>query len=526
MKTDLSKVILRFTYILSSIMIVAAFFVLLITYQNVVEKERAANQQNIQLITKYLEKYDRALSSTATEIYKNTDFQKNLNAYYLSSTSEYMAAILSQDRSPTYLVDVLKNLVQDDEIKNISISIDYDKYLAAYAPSKNEKTSFIRPLAFISKDMPNASLILEVSLNSLKESLFYTHFDYSLSSGMDLTYLKGSRDLPDSQKIQTLAIGNHTLRVYEKPAYYLQTFLWLTLLIFLLMALFIFAINRLLKRSFKNYIQQYSEIITSLGNSAIGDYQYINIENKTGDLKEIASQINQFYNDNTEYQKTLYENDWLKQEAKYAALQHQIEPHFLFNNLEFIRMQAVLNDDDETSESIYLLSQLYRNNTYQPDIISLNEELTNIDLYLQLHQKRYQHNFQYKIDHQIKTLRLPKLSLQPFIENYIKHGFDSSKKENQLSIATTESENHYFLQIVDNGKGMDEAILAQVQQKLTRDITYSENIGISNSFRRIKHLFPGDTTFHIESQRSQGTSITIKIQKEDSPNVENRNCGR
>ena len=118
----------------------------------------------------------------------------------------------------------------------------------------------------------------------------------------------------------------------------------------------------------------------------------------------------------------------MKQEAKYAALQYQIEPHFLFNNLEFIRMTAILNDDEEISDSIYLLSKLYRNNTYQPDIIDLKEEF-NIDLSLQLHQRRYRHNFDYQLIDHIDQLMLPKLSLQPFVENYIKHGFDSSKRK-------------------------------------------------------------------------------------------------
>lgn len=200
-------------------------------------------------------------------------------------------------------------------------------------------------------------------------------------------------------------------------------------MIFLLMSLFILAIHQLLNRSFRNYIQQYQEIITSLNHSSTGDYKSINIENKVGDLKEIAMHINQFYLDNATYQKTLYENNWLKQEAKYAALQYQIEPHFLFNNLEFIRMTAILNDDEEISDSIYLLSKLYRNNTYQPDIIDLKEELINIDLSLQLHQRRYRHNFDYQLIDHIDQLMLPKLSLQPFVENYIKHGFDSSKRK-------------------------------------------------------------------------------------------------
>lgn len=155
----------------------------------------------------------------------------------------------------------------------------------------------------------------------------------------------------------------------------------------------------------------------------------------------------------------------MKQEAKYAALQYQIEPHFLFNNLEFIRMTAILNDDEEISDSIYLLSKLYRNNTYQPDIIDLKEELINIDLSLQLHQRRYRHNFDYQLIDHIDQLMLPKLSLQPFVENYIKHGFDSSKKENRLTVYATETTNHYVLKIVENGKGMDQDKLEHIQQK-------------------------------------------------------------
>ena len=524
MKNDLSKVIMRFTYILIFFITLLACFTLFFSYINVIEKEKNQNLQNIQQITHYMETYNRILSGIVTEIYQNYDFQENLNDYYLSSPAEYMEDILSKDRSPTYLVDNLKKLVQDDEVKNISISLDYEKYLSAYAPTKNKKISFIRSLSFISEDMPDATLILDVSINALKKSLFPTHYNYSLSNGIDSVNL--SEDISPSKwkKTQQIAIGNHTLQVYENPNYSSQTLLGLAIMIFLLMSLFILAIHQLLNRSFRNYIQQYQEIITSLNHSSTGDYKSINIENKVGDLKEIAMHINQFYLDNATYQKTLYENNWLKQEAKYAALQYQIEPHFLFNNLEFIRMTAILNDDEEISDSIYLLSKLYRNNTYQPDIIDLKEELINIDLSLQLHQRRYRHNFDYQLIDHIDQLMLPKLSLQPFVENYIKHGFDSSKKENRLTVYATETTNHYVLKIVENGKGMDQDKLEHIQQKLNDDIPYSENIGISNSFRRIKHLYPGDTRFVIESQLHVGTTITIKIQKGGNMHVENCNC--
>lgn len=72
-----------------------------------------------------METYNRILSGIVTEIYQNYDFQENLNDYYLSSPAEYMEDILSKDQLPTYLVDNLKKLVQDDEVKNISISLDY-----------------------------------------------------------------------------------------------------------------------------------------------------------------------------------------------------------------------------------------------------------------------------------------------------------------------------------------------------------------------------------------------------------------
>ncbi|MCH0349765.1 sensor histidine kinase, partial [Enterococcus faecium] len=155
------------------------------------------NLQNIQQITHYMETYNRILSGIVTEIYQNYDFQENLNDYYLSSPAEYMEDILSKDRSPTYLVDNLKKLVQDDEVKNISISLDYEKYLSAYAPTKNEKISFIRSLSFISEDMPDATLILDVSINALKKSLFPTHYNYSLSNGIDSVNL--SEDISPSK---------------------------------------------------------------------------------------------------------------------------------------------------------------------------------------------------------------------------------------------------------------------------------------------------------------------------------------
>ena len=115
MKNDLSKVIMRFTYILIFITLLACF-TLFFSYINVIEKKNQ-NLQNIQQITHYMETYNRILSGIVTEIYQNYDFQENLNDYYLSSPAEYMEDILSKDRSPTYLVDNLKNLCKMMKLK-------------------------------------------------------------------------------------------------------------------------------------------------------------------------------------------------------------------------------------------------------------------------------------------------------------------------------------------------------------------------------------------------------------------------
>ena len=150
--------------------------------------------------------------------------------------------------------------------------------------------------------MPDATLILDVSINALKRVSFqHITIILCLMVLIPSIYLKTSRLL--NGKTQQIAIGNHTLQVYENPNYSSQTLLGLAIMIFLLMSLFILAIHQLLNRSFRNYIQQYQEIITSLNHSSTGDYKSINIENKVGDLKEIAMHINQFYLDNATYQK-------------------------------------------------------------------------------------------------------------------------------------------------------------------------------------------------------------------------------
>ncbi|WEG11741.1 histidine kinase [Pullulanibacillus sp. KACC 23026] len=223
-----------------------------------------------------------------------------------------------------------------------------------------------------------------------------------------------------------------------------------------------------------------------------------------------------------ELMNKVHRAELLKKEADYLVLQAQVNPHFLYNTLESIRMLAEMNEDEEVVEATYTLSKLLRYSlSVEGNSTTLEEELENIKDYLSIQQLRMgdKLNFQINKPVAITNFRCPRFILQPLVENCINHGLARIRKKGFITIDIKETDLHTMVKISDNGPGITEERLAVINGVLNNTLektnlrTQSSGLGLYNVSERIKAFFGADSGLEVKSRLNDGTSLILKIQK-------------
>lgn len=217
----------------------------------------------------------------------------------------------------------------------------------------------------------------------------------------------------------------------------------------------------------------------------------------------------------------VYKEQLTRKEAELKALQAQINPHFLFNTLESINWMAQLNNVPEIRDMVTSLGALMEASIGKGNpMVPLSKELHYIDSYILIMKNRYGDRLIYEseIDEEILKSRVPKLLLQPLIENAIYHGIDRSRKKGiiHLTIKKGNAED-ILIEIMDNGKGLMEEEVAVMNQKFKDDKDDyllgedRKGIGLKNVNGRIKLFFGTEYGLSIESKYEEYTKIKVRI---------------
>lgn len=210
-----------------------------------------------------------------------------------------------------------------------------------------------------------------------------------------------------------------------------------------------------------------------------------------------------------------------KRNAELDMLQAQINPHFLFNVLNAIRLKIKMDGNPGSASLIYSLSALLRmtinrNNAFIP----LEEELTIVKHYVDLMNFRHQHDVELEIDvnEDVSHFEVPRFFLQPIIENAIIHGINNKKET--IKITANEQINKYLeLVISDNGKGMDKLTLERLREKVFqansdhygKSLQSFNGIGVQNVYQRMKLIYGEAFQMRINSIEGEGSTLTFQI---------------
>lgn len=206
-----------------------------------------------------------------------------------------------------------------------------------------------------------------------------------------------------------------------------------------------------------------------------------------------------------------------QREAEIEALKTQIEPHYLYNTLDVIRMTAITKDDMETAEMIDGLSgQLKYLIGGVRDMVTLQGELDSVRNYFKIIKIRYESRFTLEVDvpEELLDFEVPQLILQPVVENAVKYGLRPKDGEGVVAIQGAKEEECLIITVMDNGVGMSEERMDYVQQLLNSPETVKHakskraSIGLKNVYDRIKLIF-GDQ-YHMEISSYEGIGTIVK----------------
>jgi len=203
-----------------------------------------------------------------------------------------------------------------------------------------------------------------------------------------------------------------------------------------------------------------------------------------------------------------------RKQAQVNALQSQINPHFLFNALETVRMRSVLKNESETADIIKSMSKTFRQLIHwKSDLIPIDEEMGFVEDYLKIQKYRFgdRLNYTVRVDEAVKNLSIPKMTIQPFVENSCVHGIEKSKNTGCLGITVMQIDNTISINIDDNGKGIEPETLNSLLSSLSDEEYTGKSIGIKNVYSRLKLFYKDDFFFDIQSMVNEGTHVSIKI---------------
>ena len=199
-----------------------------------------------------------------------------------------------------------------------------------------------------------------------------------------------------------------------------------------------------------------------------------------------------------------------KKEAELMALQSQINPHFLYNTLDMINWMASKNETENIRDTVLSLARYYKLILNKGrDIITIGLEIELCEAYIAIQQKRYRGKilFELDVEEQIRDCLIPKITLQPLIENAITHGImEKSSGRGNILISGWEEDDDIFLSVTDDGVGM---ITGQEMEQKHKGSKY----GLSNIETRLKLFYNMEKCITFESTQGIGTCVSIRVRK-------------
>ncbi len=404
--------------------------------------------------------------------------------------------VLGSDYNAVMVIKLSENYLQS--------RLDTDQYLTIVS-YENEEVFYSDNRLYYGKKMP-------FSVDYMQKN-FYQDFIVDFDGSMCLGMVSSVNPSHSTDRIYVATIDKQAIDSIIE-----------ILIITFLIALLAIILPVLLIRIFTSFfIKQVNTLREEMHKASSEDYNIQTEFSGSYELREAYNDLLIMVKTIEEQKEAMYQNqlneERLKseqQEIEFKMLASQINPHFLYNTLESLRMKAFTAGDREVANGIKILGKMLRyvlvniGTTYT----TMTKELEHIEMYISIQKLRFgdRVNYSLKIDEGIETdeyMVLP-LLLQPIVENAVIHGLEGVGEYGKISIHMYEQESNLKIDIADNGRGMDEKELEQVRDSVNEDsISKHSSIGMANINQRIKLCYGEKYGLNINSRQGVGTTVTV-----------------
>ncbi len=500
---------------------------------------------------KSINEFLRKSYTDQTEYYEdfNRLLENNVIRYYYTSQSVYEATIYTENRTITngsyfQKMEELEGEEWYAAYKNGERSMDIFAYYEEDKPylasvNRARKISVIRKMDY---NQGNDLLKLDIDYLRLTESIRNEKNagDLYLCDGEKIIYASTERTpggevfLPLSRMEEEgvsiekdIPILGNQWRIYitAKPYSFwigLKEQIGICLLLFLvnliLPSVMIVLVNRSFQRrlaltgAYLNRMEQgrLEEIHCKEGKDEIGDlirsYNFMIIK-----MKQLIEDV---YQKNAEKQAA----ELSRKQAELYALQSQMNPHFIFNTMESIRMRSLVNGEVDTAQMMETFSVLLRRAIqWNRDFVEVSQEAEDVRAYLGIQKYRFGERLTYSvyIQEECEERKIPKFSLLTLVENACVHGIEPRIEGGNITVTVSQDEAHMFLEVLDGGNGMSQEELEGLRRKIanaTIDRLHdAAHIGILNTVVRLNLYYEGEVEFEINSEKGEGTEICVTL---------------
>ena len=529
--------------------VIIASFALLISYVNWDSREKEARQVSQRVLTRTVsevEYYYRESARSAQSLVDNQARIEGIYKYFSLSTPDYFYWQLERKASPYISVSIYENIddlyVRNDFVTGVAIVLQDSTEV--YVSTRDNRSGY-KVSADAFKPDPNSFAVpvsdpvsdqaLGVIYVSVSSDVFYKAIDntrgnipiaVSITSPFETDMFHQGEKSDREEWLQDETAHGYQVQVAVPRGYVLSGSISSSVFILALSLLFIVILYVTLKKTFSKYQTQVVDLVETIHDIAQGEQgKRIDLTKKDQELLLIAETTNDMLDRLERNIHDIYQLELSQKDAHMRALQAQINPHFMYNTLEFIRMYAVMENQNELADIIYEFSSLLRNNISDERETTLKQEVEFCRKYSYLCMVRYPKSIAYgfKIDPGLEEMRIPKFTLQPLVENYFAHGVDHRRTDNVISIKALKKEGYVEILVTDNGRGMPAEKLAEIQNKLAQrtfehTVDYSgkrQSIGIVNVHERFVLYFGDRYDISVESVEKEGVRYRITIQNEE-----------
>ena len=289
--------------------------------------------------------------------------------------------------------------------------------------------------------------------------------------------------------------------------------------IVLVLAVTVFAVCIVIALSHRT-IRPLGELVEAMQKMKEGDYAVQVDASTTDEFQYLSRTFNEMASSIRELIQKVYQAQLMQKEAQMEVLQQQINPHFLYNTFETMRGMALSEQNEKVADMIKNMSEFMRYNMYGSDgKAELQTEIRHVTNYIQIMDYRFDNKIQLTvhIPEEMQTLRIPKFTLQPLVENSVLHGFSEKKQGCEILILGQLHGSDAVLRIIDNGAGIADDLLEALNRELQKEEPAGEktmqrtSIGVFNVNSRMKFNYGPQYGVCLFSRSSGGTIAEVKF---------------